>query len=360
MGNEGDYGDLGGTLEGLQSLIELGQFRGGSGVGPTGPTGPTGPIGPSGGPAGPTGPIGPSGGPIGPTGPTGPSGVGPTGPAGPVGSRGATGPAGPAGGPTGPTGPAGSGGGNATQFQSVPIAATAVGQSFVYVYDTVNSRFDLRQLTQDDIGPGFAISGFSGGTTNEVGASVVHPAFTASYTSSPTSASITNSDGIDSPLALVAPYTNGTIIGTFSHATPTVVTVTLSAYNGSLTRVTANVINFFDRSFGGVGTAGATGATASGGNATLVGAAGALNNAGLFASPVGQAFGPYSPSSTKIYILVPHTSTPHTFHDQSGFGFAFNAPTTFSFTNQNGIVISMDLYESTNLLSTAFTITCAT
>jgi hypothetical protein len=37
-----------------------------------------------------------------------------------------------------------------------------------------------------------------------------------------------------------------------------------------------------------------------------------------------------------------------------------NAPTLVSFVNQNGATVSMYLYESTNLLSTPFTITVET
>jgi hypothetical protein len=87
---------------------------------------------------------------------------------------------------------------------------------------------------------------------------------------------------------------------------------------------------------------------------------GTLASEGLFSSVVGQSFGPFVPSTQKIYVLTPHTATPHTFHDQNGFTFAMNAPTTFSFTNQLGVVLSMDLYESTNLLSSSFTITVVT
>jgi hypothetical protein len=45
--------------------------------------------------------------------------------------------------------------------------------------------FNPRQLTEDDILPGFLISSFSGGLTVELGETVTTPAFTASYTTSP-------------------------------------------------------------------------------------------------------------------------------------------------------------------------------
>jgi hypothetical protein len=114
---------------------------------------------------------------------------------------------------------------------------------------------------------------------------------------------------------------------------------------------------YLERSFGGVGTAGATGATASGNNALLAGGIGTLTNQGLFSNIVGQMFGPFSPSTQKIYVLTPHTASPHVFHDQNGFPFAMNAPTNFTFVNQNSVSLSYDLYESTNLLSSTFTLT---
>ena len=325
--------------------------KAGTGGGATGPTGPIGPTGPSGGPTGPTGPIGPTGPSGGPTG-----GLGPTGPTGAVGP---TGPPGIPGGPTGPTGPAGTGI-NAQLIQSVPVPTTTPLQSYVIVFDSPGPGYTIRQLTQDDILPGFSISSFSGGSTVEVGATVTNPAFTASYTSPATSANITNTDSIDSPLVLSSPFTSGTVVGSFHHVTSTTVSFTLTASSGPTTRTAGQAINWLPRTFGGVGGAGAVSATASGTTAVLNGGLGTLSSEGLFSSIVGQAFGPFSPSTQKIYILTPHTATPHTFRDQNSFMFAMNAPSTFSFTNQFGVVLSMDLYESTNLLSSPFTLTVVT
>lgn len=250
-----------------------------------------------------------------------------------------------------------------TGIQSVPVANTSPVQSAVPVYDTVVTKYDIRQLTQDDIGPGFTITSFTGGSIVEVGATVTNPSFTASYSTAAASASITNTDGLDSPHVLTTPFTSATIIGSFTHNTITSVTFTLSA-TAAVTKTANQFISYLARTFSGVGTAGATSATASGNNATLVGASGTLTgtspDGGLFSSIVGQVFGSFSPSSQKIYILTPHTGSAHTFKDQNGFTFAMNVPTTFSFTNQNSSSISMDLYESTNLLSTNFTITVVT
>lgn len=251
-------------------------------------------------------------------------------------------------------------GGTVIGIQTVPVATTTPLQSYVPVFDTSVSEYSIRQLTQDDIAAGFSISSFTGGSTVELGATVTNPVFTASYSHTPNSAQITNSDSVDSPLTLSSPFTSGTIVGSFSHSSVATVTVTLTAVSTSTKTANSNIV-FLGRTFSGVGTAGATGATASGTTAVLAGATGTLAgtspDGGLFSSIVGQTFGSFSPSSQKIYVLTPHTSTAHVFHDQNGFGFPMNSPTTFSFTNVNSATISMDLYESTNSLSTTFSLT---
>lgn len=245
-------------------------------------------------------------------------------------------------------------------LQSVPVSSTSPIQSAVPVYDVSNTRYDIRKLTQDDISPGFAISSFSGGSVVEVGATITNPSFTASYASTPVSAYISNTDSIDSPLNLISPFTSATVVGSFTHTTPNAsVVFTLNA-SAAVSKSATQTISYLSRTFSGVGTASATSATTSGNNALLVGATGTLSGSstfgGLFSSVVGQSFGPFTPTNQKIYIL---TIGSHTFLDQNGFAFVFNAPTSFSFTNQNGSVFSMVLYESTNLLSTSFTITVA-
>jgi len=229
-----------------------------------------------------------------------------------------------------------------------------------YVPVAINSSTAIeRQLTQDDILPGFSITSFSGGSTVEIGATVSNPAFTASYSSLPTSAQITNTDSINSPFALTTPFTSATITGSFVHTSQTSTTFTLTAIKTS-TQTATQAIQWLPRMFGGVGTAGATGATSSSTNAVLVGATGTLSGttggAGLSANPVGTTFGPYSPSGQKIYLLL--TGGSHTF-TSGGFAFPMNTPTSVSFTNVNGSVVTMYLYESTNLLSATFSILVA-
>jgi hypothetical protein len=212
------------------------------------------------------------------------------------------------------------------------------------------------QLTQDDIAPGFTINTFSGGSASpvEVGATVTNPPFTASYSSTPTSASITNTDSIGSPLVLTTPFTSGTVVGAFHHTTAGAATFTLTAV-GPVTKTATAAVNWEPRTFSGVGAAGAT-ATVTASTTTAVLSTGAiLASAGLSNSQVGLTYGPFAPSAQKVYLLLIGGS--HTFKDAStGFAFAFNAPTAVSFVNVNGATIAMFLYESTNTLSGTYSV----
>ena len=251
---------------------------------------------------------------------------------------------------------AGGGGSNATQIQGYNISPTAPIQSATLVWDTSGPIYNIRQLTQDDILPGFSITSFVCGacTTIEIGATVTNPSFTASYSALPASANITNTMGINSPFALTTPFTSATVTGAFTQTTQTTATFTLTAI-GTSTKTLSRTVTWNPRSFGGVGAASATSSvTASGVTAVLSNGA-ILANAGLNSTNVGQVFGGYNPSTQKIYILCIGGS--HTFKDNvTGFSFAFNAPTAVTFLNVNGSTVTMYLYESTNLLTGTYSI----
>jgi hypothetical protein len=249
-----------------------------------------------------------------------------------------------------------------TAIQGVPLETISLPptQGSVLVYDTSDSMYDIRPLTADDILPGFTITSFAGGSTVEAGNTVTNPSFTASYSSLPSSAHITNTDGYDSPLFLTTPYTSGIVTGSFTHSTITYVTFTLTAIASS-TQNAFQYIYFAGRDFGGVGAAGATSSVTASGSSAVLSTSDVLADQGLFfgSENVGIAFGPFNPSSQKIYLLLQGGA--HTFKDQNGFTFPMTggSPTTVSFTNQYGAVITMYLYESQNLLSTSFTLTIA-
>lgn len=200
---------------------------------------------------------------------------------------------------------------------------------------------------------GFAITSFTASQSGELGQTYTNPTFGASYSSTPSSASITNTDNINSPHALTAPFTSATLSGSFTHSTVTTTTFTLTASNG-VTSPTATVTFTWNvRIFSGVGTAGATSSVTASGNTAVLSTSDVLASAGLGAETVGQQFGPFNPTGQAIYLLL--TGSSHTFVDAvTGFPFAMNAPLTVTFTNQFGTVVTMYLYQSTNPLTGTF------
>jgi hypothetical protein len=200
----------------------------------------------------------------------------------------------------------------------------------------------------------FNINSFTGGQSVEFGTAVVNPTFNATYSSSATSASITNTESISSPTNLTTPFTSGTVTGTFSHTTGATTTFTLTASNGTSTPTATQQIVWQPRIFGGVGTAGATSSVTASGTTAVLSNSSVLPTAQLGAESVGLSFGPYSPSGQAIYLLL--TGAGHTFIDAgTGFPFAFNAPITVTFVNSQGVTITMYLYQSTNSLYGIYT-----
>jgi len=204
------------------------------------------------------------------------------------------------------------------------------------------------------LGSVFAIESFAGQSgTVETGFSFTNPSFTATYSVSPASAQITNTASIDSPLTLTTPFTSGMVTGTFTLPTSgSSVTFTLSATQGT-TQTAMLTTTAADRIFAGLGSIGATSTVTASGTSAVLSTSDVLASAGLGAETVGQVFGPFSPSSQAIYLLL--TGGSHTFVDSgTGFPFAFNAPITVTFVNANGATITMYLYQSTNPLAGTF------
>ncbi len=180
----------------------------------------------------------------------------------------------------------------------------------------------------------------------EIGNATTNPfTCTLGYSNgTPTQASLTDGTNTDT---LVSPFTSGSLA--FAYSSNTTFTANATASNLQTASATQS-LTYLAREFGGVGTAGATGATASGTNAILVGATGTLASAGLGTQ---GSFGPYTPSNQSIYVLGLSNSCSFT---SGGFQFPMNAPLTISFTNQYGSVVTMYLYQSTNLLNATFTL----
>lgn len=204
----------------------------------------------------------------------------------------------------------------------------------------------------------FTINSFTGCNGSlELGATVTNPTCSATYSATPASASITNTDGVSSPTNLTAPFTSGTIVGSFSHNAVTTTTLTLTAV-GATTQTATQAYTWNPRIFGGIGTAGATSTVTASGTTAILSTSNVLASLQLGAESVGSVFGPFAPSGQNVYLLLVGGS--HTFVDTgTGFPFAFNTPTAVSFTNANGVVVSMFLYQSSNPLTGTFNIRVA-
>lgn len=183
----------------------------------------------------------------------------------------------------------------------------------------------------------------------EAGVTTASPAgFTASYTNPtvPTSASL--SDGTNT-VSCTSSFTACSLAHSYCTVGQglTSFTFTLTAVGGGQTLTPAQSTNCTFRTFAGAGTGGATGATASGTSAVLVGATGTLSNAGL-----GNQ-GSYTcvASVQKCYVLMAGGS--HTF-TSSGFAFPMNSPTSVGFVNVNGVTTPLFAYESTNTVTGTF------
>lgn len=172
------------------------------------------------------------------------------------------------------------------------------------------------------------------GTYETGNPSITSATGTVSYSNPtvPTSASV--SDGTNTT-TLSTPFNSWTL--SHAYTTNTMFTLTATGNSQTITR-TANIV-FADRTFFGVGTCGATGATASGNNAVLVGASGTLGTWGLGTNTGTVSV---SPSSQCIYFLL--STTGHSF-TVNGFGTTFGE-TSFTFTNQFSDGLSYFLYSS--------------
>ena len=195
------------------------------------------------------------------------------------------------------------------------------------------------QLTADDIAPGFSVTSFTCSTcgTFETGYTVASPTnFTASYSSTPTAATISDGTHV---ATLSSPFTSGSLAHSYGCGASFLLNAT-----GTSSQTATTTINCAPRTFAGLCTAAATTATESGTNAVL-------NDGSTLASPgLGNqgTYGPYNASAgANICLLV--TGTGHTFADPAtGFAYPFNAPIAVFFTNIYGSVVSMELYVSTN------------
>ena len=228
------------------------------------------------------------------------------------------------------------------------LSCASLGANYVPVSDNGTS-FVCQQLTLDQIAPAFAITGFTCSTCSgyEVGQTVASPTtFTAGYTSTPASASISDGTHTDT---LSSPFTSGLLAYSYELNSPGAVTYTLTAV-GATTKTATQSSSWNWRTFYGVGTCGATSATASGTSAVLNGSAGTIGTWGLGTNSGTVSV---SPSTQCIYFLL--STSGHTF-TVNGFGTTFSESTVSGFTNQYGRTVTMYLYSTPSFLSGTYSV----
>jgi hypothetical protein len=207
-------------------------------------------------------------------------------------------------------------------------------------------------------GPPFSASfGCTQCGTYEIGYSgitVASGAISYANPSAPTSASVSDGTNTDT---LSTPFTSWVL----SHTYTTNTTFTLTTLGNGQTVTQSNGIAFVPRSYGGTGSGGATGATASGTSAALLGASGTLTNIGLGSSCAGQSFTATTSGTQYVYYLSPcNVSNPGggSFTIPGPTVFPMNTPTSFTFTGQYGGTWGGYLYQSVNayVSGTSYTI----
>ena len=213
---------------------------------------------------------------------------------------------------------------------SLPEEMVIIGGTDGYVF---------RQLTMDDILPGFSISGF--GTnyslTIEIGQTLNGIQATVSYSSQPISATVNDNlagvwNATDGTYTLFLrsgswiPLTIGAnLTATLSATAATTKTATWSIY--------AAAFQYWGLGSGGVLT-----------SAQIRALAGSSLSTGLIGSFV------VSPANQKVYFAVP-TVLGNVHMTLGGFAFDMLPPVTVNVINQYGITVPCYLYESTNLLT---------
>lgn len=239
----------------------------------------------------------------------------------------------------------GSGGGGSPGVTSLQaVGNPALTGAVIIACGTGLSCTQSGQTITIGLGTVFTINSFTGCSTVELGTSIVNPAFAATYSTTPGSAQITNTEGISSPTTLVSPFTSGTVLGTFVHTAIATTTFTLTATQGTTQTKTCSD-SWQPAIFGGVGTAGATSSVYASGTTAVLSTGDALARLQLGAETVGETFGPFSPSGQVIYLLL--TGGSHTFIDvATGAPFAMAASIPVSFINAQGVTITMYLYGS--------------
>lgn len=184
---------------------------------------------------------------------------------------------------------------------------------------------------------GFSVSSFTGPTTTqETGATITTPSFTATYSATPSSASVSDNVGAGST-AWSNPYTSGTRAGSFTKSTSgQSVTFTLSAVRGGTTATKTLTVTWASRVFYGV--------------ATIPGAYNEAFIEGLASSVVSttraRTIAVTASGAQHVYYCLPVSYGTPTFTTNGLSGGFTKVASAVSVTNANGATTTYDVWES--------------
>lgn len=226
-------------------------------------------------------------------------------------------------------GPGGGGGGTS----GVPNIPSGLTGAIVPIADGGANGAYWAELTANLVAPAFSMGISGAGVTTEIGGSVVNPTLTLSYANgSPASATITNTDGINSPFVLTTPYTTAHLTGTFSHLV-NAATVTFNASSTSTSSQNATAAGadvWYYAIACGVSSSSSPVAGQSEYN-TLVA------QTKLLLGNTGGSFACAASSTTYCECALPATYTLNYYQDTSGFTYTPGAVGTASITNQQSV-----------------------
>lgn len=148
---------------------------------------------------------------------------------------------------------------DATKNQYVTSLSTSlppvINQLYAAVIENPAGNPVFSRLTQDMILPAYVVS-LSGGTFAEVGQPVVHPAFAASYSTSPVTAVLTDNAGNPPQNVILTPTSFSSIHTYDQFVFGGTVTFTLTSNGGVVTKSSQTTYEWVQRTFYGPGVAG--------------------------------------------------------------------------------------------------------
>lgn len=210
-----------------------------------------------------------------------------------------------------------------------PPAGTSPGQTLIWT----GSGYAPEFYETDDLIPPLQVL-LTGTTLAEVNQTLLHPAFTAAYSETPTSALLKDSDNNTNQSVVSTPTSFSSVYSFTKTAFGDTVTFTLTATEGHNTKTSQVVTTWAQKLYWGTGTAGQTGASFITG---LVGSA--ITTDKLF------SFNIIPGSTEKIYFAC-RSAYGAVIFTVDGIQGGFTKTQTVAVTNGFGFTENYDLYES--------------